>query len=541
MRISAFIALFIIASNVLVAQIECSIDSVQFPQRIIKTTDSATVYLHNKSNSIVTVMSMIRQSCYSVSPQQFTINPTDSVPVKVYFTPKENISYNDILVFLTADSIHAFAVLLRGSGKYNDMYDATTFDKFDTELKSALTSMVSGHTSLGYNIARDSMFVKIDKQPGDTIECVYTGRKIQAANRTIAQNQGFNTEHTWPQSTFNEAEPMRSDINHLFPTDETANTIRSNYPFGTVVSNITWQVGGSKKGNGINGNIVFEPRDVHKGDCARAMLYFILRYPSNYGGYLDTAQVNVYRMWNAFDTVSLKEINRNNKIGSIQGKRNPLIDHPEFVERIYSFTTSAVRPPISVPAIAPLKISFDSVATGSIKSQVIYLYNSGNKSYTINTISSPPDVTVQGNGIIVPPYSIVKFLVEFSPTLPGTLEGNITFSTTEGVITLPVSGTAYSVSSTEEIQMPGETELFDNYPNPFNPATKISFYISEKAFTTLVIHDVLGKIVAVLFNDELEQGLHNIEFNANGLPSGIYFSTLVSGKFRTTKKLLLLR
>lgn len=80
------------------------------------------------------------------------------------------------------------------------------------------------------------MFETIDDYGGDTIECVYTGRKIRATNRTEAQNQNFNTEHTWPQSFFNELEPMRSDLYHLYPTDETANNVRSNFDFGRALT-----------------------------------------------------------------------------------------------------------------------------------------------------------------------------------------------------------------------------------------------------------------------------------------------------------------
>jgi deoxyribonuclease-1 len=113
---------------------------------------------------------------------------------------------------------------------------------------------------------------------------------------------------------------MRSDLYHLFPTDNTANGIRSNYQFGKVVSNITWQVGGSKLGNNSLGQQIFEPRDVHKGDVSRSMFYFITRYPVNYGSFFTQTQENVFREWNKLDTVGVVESNRNNAIALLQIK-----------------------------------------------------------------------------------------------------------------------------------------------------------------------------------------------------------------------------
>ena len=88
--------------------------------------------------------------------------------------------------------------------------------------------------------------------------------------------------------------------------------------------------------------------------------------------------------------------------------------------------------------------------------------------------------------------------------------------------------------------------LFQNYPNPFNPSTRIKYSIpsevkSETVNVKLIIYDLLGKVVATLVNKEQAGGSYEVEFNANGLSSGVYFNRLQAGDFVETKKMLLLR
>ena len=83
--------------------------------------------------------------------------------------------------------------------------------------------------------------------------------------------------------------------------------------------------------------------------------------------------------------------------------------------------------------------------------------------------------------------------------------------------------------------------LSDNYPNPFNPNTSISYSIPENAFVTLKIYDVLGNEVEELINEQKESGNYQIDFNASELSSGIYYYTLTAGNFTSTKKMSLIK
>ena len=83
--------------------------------------------------------------------------------------------------------------------------------------------------------------------------------------------------------------------------------------------------------------------------------------------------------------------------------------------------------------------------------------------------------------------------------------------------------------------------LGDNYPNPFNPTTKISFSLPQKSQVKLKVFDVLGREIQILADGVYEAGVHEVEFNATNLPSGVYFYNLTNGSNSITKKMLLMK
>jgi hypothetical protein len=104
--------------------------------------------------------------------------------------------------------------------------------------------------------------------------------------------------------------------------------------------------------------------------------------------------------------------------------------------------------------------------------------------------------------------------------------------------------TLYSYIPTDVNEFTGEVNTYslsNNYPNPFNPSTKIEFQIPELSFVSLKVYDVLGNEVATLVNEEKTVGNHTVEFNAANLPSGIYFYQINTGDFVQTKKMVLLK
>ena len=88
-------------------------------------------------------------------------------------------------------------------------------------------------------------------------------------------------------------------------------------------------------------------------------------------------------------------------------------------------------------------------------------------------------------------------------------------------------------------ETPKEFSLEQNYPNPFNPTTVIRYSLPVNGLVTLKVFDVLGEEIATLVNQNLSVGKFSIEWNADNVPSGIYFYKLSAGKSSKTKKMLL--
>jgi hypothetical protein len=89
--------------------------------------------------------------------------------------------------------------------------------------------------------------------------------------------------------------------------------------------------------------------------------------------------------------------------------------------------------------------------------------------------------------------------------------------------------------------MPEEFALSQNYPNPFNPSTNIQYDLPSDGFVTLKVYNSLGQEVAVLADEDAAAGRHQVEWDATGLSSGVYFYRLEAGQFVETRKLLLLK
>jgi hypothetical protein len=99
----------------------------------------------------------------------------------------------------------------------------------------------------------------------------------------------------------------------------------------------------------------------------------------------------------------------------------------------------------------------------------------------------------------------------------------------------------YSDEVTASVSGPVSFDLSQNYPNPFNPSTTIRFNIAEQGQVKLAVYDMLGEVVAVLLNENIEPGSHQINFDASALPSGAYFYKLQQGNSVLVKKMLLMK
>lgn len=97
----------------------------------------------------------------------------------------------------------------------------------------------------------------------------------------------------------------------------------------------------------------------------------------------------------------------------------------------------------------------------------------------------------------------------------------------------------YSVKITPSI--PEEDVLTQNYPNPFYPDTRIDFTLNERKHVTIDVHDGIGRKVQTLLDETRDGGYYSVDFNGNGLASGVYFYRIRTDETTTTKKMVLIK
>lgn len=251
-------------------------------------------------------------------------------------------------------------------------------------LKSSLRTIIStGYLQQTYD-AVFSSFGTTDTRPApnnnriwDMYTDIPTGTPVytftfgtnQCSGSYNAEGQCYNREHSVPSSWFSDNYPMYSDQHHIFATDGFVNNRRSNFIYAKVNSASYTSSNGSKLGSsataGIAGN-VFEPINEYKGDFARAFFYMITRYESGVGfpvtswsssvnggsgtnvftgntyPSIITPYLDMLYQWHVNDPVSQKEIDRNNAVYSIQGNRNPYVDSPQYVQKVFSCASTVV-------------------------------------------------------------------------------------------------------------------------------------------------------------------------------------------------------
>ena len=193
-----------------------------------------------------------------------------------------------------------------------------------TQLEQFLHEIISDYTYQSYDAAR-YILDESDADPNipGNVILVYTQDSVSG---TWDAGATWNREHVWPQSLLGYNTTMTADLHNLKPADPGENSSRSNKYFDWTETAST-----------------YEPPDEVKGDIARILFYMAIRYdvlelvdgtPSVY----EMGLLDALLAWHELDPVDDFERNRNDVIYSYQKNRNPFIDHPEFVDKIYGNT-----------------------------------------------------------------------------------------------------------------------------------------------------------------------------------------------------------
>ena len=236
-----------------------------------------------------------------------------------------------------------------------DYYKSIDGIKGGEPLKTALHKLIKNHQQISYGSGTSSTwgaFYTTDAVVENgkrrvldmySSEVRYFGSKGSAVS-------GMNIEHSvaksWWGGTKNNA---YCDLHHLNPSDQNANSRKSNYPLGELTS-VSWDNGVTYVGKAnIDGSSqnAYEPCDEYKGDFARTFMYMFTCYQDltwkytwmNYekSAYptLKPWAVKLLLKWHKQDPVSEKEVNRNNAVSKIQGNRNPYIDYPQLADYVW--------------------------------------------------------------------------------------------------------------------------------------------------------------------------------------------------------------
>lgn len=435
-------------------------------------------------------------------------------------------------------------------------YYQNAYKLYGAALRTALHNIVKGHTVISYD-GLYTAFPSTDSKPGtNNVWDIYSDKPggtpsylyvhgLKKCGSYSGEGDCYNREHSWPDSWLGATNPARSDLFHMYPTDGYVNNRRSNYPFGTV-GTATWtSTNGSKVGScsfpGYT-STVFEPINEFKGDLARSQMYMSVRYYLEDSGFSTSPATNKSNLlpwyanllysWHIKDTVSTKEINRNNAIFTYQKNRNPFIDHPEFAAEIWQT---------------------------DMKPQVVKLYPDGNSMvidfsrYIDSSVAvNPLNFTCSNNGgnPVSIQWGVVndvsKLLVTFQGLVSGTqyalqisglksINGVLMNDTTVNFTTSGTTGVEGNESSLNSFN------LEQNYPNPFNPSTVIRYQIPVENHVSLKVFDSIGNQVAVLVNEDQDAGSYSVNFNGAGLSSGVYFYQIRAGGFVKMNKLILMK
>lgn len=485
-------------------------------------------------------------NAFFLKDSSYSIPGMDSVQVWVYFKPRHNIFHNSELIVVFCPSGQCLSgthrINLFGQGRYSNNYYQSTENLAEQSLRTALKTKISSpYTSLGYNSARDQMFMQVDNKATNgqgasvnTLECVYTGRVITGyTSRTQAQNSpmNFNTEHTFPQGFFSENEPMRSDLYHLFPTDAPANNSRANFAFGmattpfqnTSINNPLNLTDASKLG----ANNLYEPRNLHKGRTARAMMYFVLRY-QDYTNFM-SGQENLLRQWHNNYPPTTEERNRNQAISLLQQNRNPFIDYPQFAERISSLTATTSTAPV-VWGLRPAinLIHFGPVTIDSLYFYRFHLTNTGNQPVQISNMSISGNalaIVSNSSNFTIPVGESASVLISFAQSGGISISGNLAFQTN-----VPGS-TIYAVPITGNVNLSAPAqEIFELepavYPIPADQSIRINLGSNSSLPVAVKIIDASGQQVRE-HSLSVEQDLYT--FDVHDLPNGLYFIGIAYG------------
>ena len=254
--------------------------------------------------------------------------------------------------FFTQIMMLLFATTAIAQAEYYTSIDGT---KGGAALKTALYNLIKNHQQISYGSGTSSTWgafyttdAVIENGQRRVLD-MYSNEKRYFGSKGSAVS-GMNIEHSVAKSWWGGGKNNAyCDLHHLNPSDQNANSRKSNYPLGELTS-VSWDNGvtfvGKANIDGSSQN-AYEPCDEYKGDFARTFMYMFtcyqdltweytwMNYENSTYPTLKPWAVELLLKWHKQDPVSEKEVNRNNAVHEVQGNRNPYIDYPQLADYVW--------------------------------------------------------------------------------------------------------------------------------------------------------------------------------------------------------------
>lgn len=366
---------------------------------------------------------MIGQSKVVGSGNSLTFIPNDIVANTQYYFAI--FAYNGSGVARNYLTIAPLTGSVTSLGSMQTPTYYSTVSTSNTTFVSDLHNQINPHikqTYSNYGVKFLMPFIARDTTNNQrVVTCVYSGENKIYSEPWAWTGNGFSREHTYCQSwmptentTGFQSSPEYSDYHQLFPINQNnANAVRNNFPLGEVVS-VTSTYLDATFGFNRYGQRVYEPRDSHKGDAARALMYQAVCYNEVDGFNWKFADPisnsipygqdqTILKKWHYQDPPDNYEIARNDFLDSLQHNRNPFVDNPIYACYIdFSNMTYIASPdiPCNAVSIAENKLNDDGILIipNPNKGDFILTYHSAkNQIVHIKLIDTMGHVLYQAN------------------------------------------------------------------------------------------------------------------------------------------------
>lgn len=205
---------------------------------------------------------------------------------------------------------------------------------------------------------------------------------------------------------------------------------------------------------------------------------------------------------------------------------------------VWNFTTMQVPPPLPPVLIVPANNSNNVSLTPDLD-----WHNSSNAAFyrvNIATDLNFNNIVFDSDSIGLSSFSVPPGILNVNTLYFWRVNANNAGGTSDWSTTY-VFRTVVTGINQIGTSIPDKYELYNNYPNPFNPVTKIRFDLPKSSTVRILLYDITGKVVMNLVDGELQAGSYETTLDASSMSSGLYFYRMETPDYSNTKRLMLIK